>query len=457
MAIITLTHHKKDIKMKVKQLTIYKQAKIVEMTDANNQYYIALFYKNKFINAKKLNAIQLQSFLKTSFTYGTQYSSTNPLTRMFLSNNKKYRVSSSNQMFQNLKEKYTDIEMLYVLSMFDNFLDNKKITALCKKIFYQYRRNGQMKTAYRTIINYVQIRPHDRFAKDMLHHMDFQKYQDAYQQFDKMVAKWEDTLYIEAAAANHINSKTAINQLLHYYNKEERWFDALAFSYQLFKKQIPPFDPNELDHFEALLDKFKCPDIAASFWEELLKLDPMSDRILLKLSENQANKAIISTILVTDNKEQLEAFERALLNVDGEVLLQYKQELFSYILTSFHDNRPKMEELVHFCMKKLLQYISVTEILDYLGQSELAITTKLRNMKQLEQNPDQQFALGEIYFHLEQYDKAIKCFEWEMELSPDDQKPLQYLQKCYMALGDKKTAKNYQDLLINISSRPKTS
>ncbi|MFC4401511.1 tetratricopeptide repeat protein [Gracilibacillus xinjiangensis] len=457
MTTIKLIHHKKEIKMNVKHLTIYKQAKIVEMIDANQQYFTAIFYKNKFINAKKLNAMKLQSFLTNAYTNGNQYPSNHPLTRAFLNTNKKYRITTSNQMFQNLKDKYADIEMLYVLSMFDNFLDHRKIRALCKKIFYQYRRNGQMKMAFRTIVNYIQIRPHDRFATDMIHHMDFQKYQESYQDFNTMVTKWADPLYIEATAVNFLTSNPINDQLFQFYDKEERWFDALALYYQLFQTQKFPIETHKLDNFEALLNKINNNEIIVSFWEELLKVNPASDRILKKLADNHANDAVIANMLMSNNGIQLDVFEKALLTVDGEFLFHYKDQLFSYIIKNFKNDQTKMEKLVHYCMRKLLPHISITEMLGYLEQIELPVTTKLKNMKQLEQNPDKQFVLGELYYQLEQYDKAIKCFEWEMELSPDDPKPLQYLQKSYNAIGDKTTAKNYQDLLVNITSRSKTS
>ncbi|SER58088.1 hypothetical protein SAMN04487944_106131 [Gracilibacillus ureilyticus] len=457
MTTITFLHHKKPLKMNVMQLTLFKQAKIVELTDKNNQCYTAIFYKDKFINAKKLNAIKLHSFLKRALTNGIQYPSKHPLTRAFLSPDKKYRITTSNQMFQNLKDKYTDIEMLYVLSMFDNFLDQKKISALCKKIFYQYRRNGQMKLAFRTIVNYALVRPHDRFATDMLHHMDFQKYQETYSKYNQLVSNWTDSLYIEAVSADYLTSNAVINQLLQFYQKEERWFDSLSLRYQLFQTSHPPFSSTDLEQFETELKKLNNKDITESFWRELLKLDPASDRIIRILSENDSNETIVSHALVTGEKMDLEVFEKALLTAEGELLKQYKSQLFPYITSHYKSDQTKMEKLIHYCTRKLLPHISITEILEHLSAVELPVITKLKNMKQLEQNPDEQYALGEIYYHLEQYDKAIQCFEWEMELSPDDPKPLQYLQKSYYAIGDLNSAKDYQELLVNMSSRTRTS
>lgn len=71
-------------------------------------------------------------------------------------------------------------------------------------------------------------------------------------------------------------------------------------------------------------------------------------------------------------------------------------------------------------------------------------------MKQLEDDPDHQFELGELYLYFQQLEQSLDCFKWEMELNPDNTKPVQFLSKIYLELGKKEEANAYQQLLIQM-------
>ncbi|WP_193750887.1 hypothetical protein [Bacillus coahuilensis] len=43
--------------------------------------------------------------------------------------------------------------------------------------------------------------------------------------------------------------------------------------------------------------------------------------------------------------------------------------------------------------------------------------------------------------------EAIECFEWEMEMHPQDPLPVKWLTKLYSEMGKKEEAKNYLNLL----------
>ena len=71
-------------------------------------------------------------------------------------------------------------------------------------------------------------------------------------------------------------------------------------------------------------------------------------------------------------------------------------------------------------------------------------------MVKLNESLDDMQTLGEIYFELQQFEKAIECFSWEMELNPTKTKPLKWLAKAYHEMGQKQESEVYQQLCINI-------
>ncbi|GAE95322.1 hypothetical protein JCM21714_4547 [Gracilibacillus boraciitolerans JCM 21714] len=448
MTTIQLTNNKKTITLEIQQLIIYKQAKIIEATNNQNQYYSIIFYKDRFINAKKTSSIRLQSFLRTALTNGYTFSGDHPLIKALLSGDKSFRLTTNNQMVTKLQDKYNDIEMLYILAMFDNFLDEKKIQALCRKTFYQYRRNGQVFKAFRILINFVQIRPpHDKFAQDMLHHFDFQKFSDQYKDIDQLTKKWSDPLYLESVFFEQGFPKVSINPLLQQYHIDNRKFDQLSL-YFLNDSQM-----DDLTKLSNLAKELLTEKGQVQLWELLLKEQQNSEQIIKKLVELNSYTAILNYYLNNPQSNiDLKLLKEALEQIPSHELIENYQQLLSILTTSFKNDSAQLDKVLHVAIKKLLKHLSLPDILESLSDTELPIIKKIKKMEQLSDNPDKQLALGEIYYNLELYDQAITCFEWEMELSPNNPAPINYLYKCYQAKGDKEQANTYRQLMANIPS-----
>ncbi|MGN8646875.1 hypothetical protein ACTNEO_12050 [Gracilibacillus sp. HCP3S3_G5_1] len=445
MTTIQLMHNKKTMRFNVVQMTVYKQAKIVEAIGQKKQSYHLFFYKDRYINAKKTTSIRLQSFLKNAFQSGHIFTADHPLTKALLQKEDTYRLTSNNQMVQKLSNKYNETEMLYVLAMFDNYVDEKKIVALLKKTFYNYRRNGQLKKAFRILVNYTQVRPHDIFAKDMLHHFDFQQYKDLYQNIEQLTIEWSDPLYLESIYFDQNFPETVINSVIRQYHIDNRKFD------QLFLIYLKCSSIKAVTQLDQLAQAQLSKQDQIALWQELLSQYPEPKEIIDILVKLDGYQVILAYYLHHPIEDR-QVFEKALVSVSADQLAEDYQALLQAVMRIYKNDVAQLEKTLHITIKKLLQHLSLKEIITSLKDSELPIMQKLKKMERLTDNPDQQFALGEIYFDLEQYDQAIACFEWEMELSPNDPAPVQYLYKSYLAKGDKEQANTYKQLIANISS-----
>ncbi|ENH97991.1 hypothetical protein J416_02524 [Gracilibacillus halophilus YIM-C55.5] len=460
MTNIRLLINKKTMTMKAQRLTLHKQAKIVEAIDEGQQLYTILFYKNEFIQAKKTTAIKQDSFLRQAYQQGTTYDTNHPLVSALLSEDKTYRVISSNQLFEKLKGKYTPIEMLYVLSMLDNFLSHEKIQKLAKTVFYQQRRNGQVKKAFRTLINYLQIRPNDRFAKDMLHHIDFQRYKETYEQKDTLMANWTDPLYIEATNYRYDQPLAVLKTLANYFQQNERTFDELAIRYGMIRNYSLQDESSELERISQLIASLLNEEQQCQLWLTLLDDVTEPSYIINHIADCNGEQYLLPYFLDRKTSPQSldhQLIETAIRKTDAKTLLDLQDQLWSTIHDTYRDQSSQLESIFKLLIQKLLPYVTPNQLMQEIGAYELPIVQRLTHMQELEDNPDKQFQLGMIYFELELYDAAISCFEWEMELSPTDSQPLQYLHKAHLAKGDSKTAENYKQLLINLQSRAASS
>ena len=78
------------------------------------------------------------------------------------------------------------------------------------------------------------------------------------------------------------------------------------------------------------------------------------------------------------------------------------------------------------------------------------VIRKINKMLTLLEDPDHMMELGQYYAEFKQYDEAIECFSWEMELHPSDPTPVSQLSKMYQNKGMVNEATAYQQLFSQL-------
>ena len=69
-----------------------------------------------------------------------------------------------------------------------------------------------------------------------------------------------------------------------------------------------------------------------------------------------------------------------------------------------------------------------------------------------QENPDRMMELGDAYMEFKQFDQAIECYFWEMELRPQDPEPVLQICKCYQQKGMWSEAEVYQKIFTQLKS-----
>jgi len=123
------------------------------------------------------------------------------------------------------------------------------------------------------------------------------------------------------------------------------------------------------------------------------------------------------------------------------------------------DNHPRLqwEEKLFQLSVKLLDLYDLPSVEEKLLSFQTVFPTseviqKIKAMTALVENPDRMMDLGDFYAEFKQYDKAIDCFAWEMELQPQNPSPIRKISKMYQAKGLVKEASAYQQILNHLSS-----
>jgi tetratricopeptide (TPR) repeat protein len=89
-------------------------------------------------------------------------------------------------------------------------------------------------------------------------------------------------------------------------------------------------------------------------------------------------------------------------------------------------------------------------------QPDSTVIRKINEMIKLVEDPDRMMELGDLYSEFNQYDKAIDCFFWEMELEPQDPLPVRKISKMYQNKGLLSEAATYQKIYTQLKSNQET-
>ncbi|RLL46783.1 hypothetical protein D8M04_06160 [Oceanobacillus piezotolerans] len=448
--------NKKHRTLKAEELIIYNQSKIIAATDVKGSYYYLVFYKDQYINGVKANKIRLNSFIHLAFKNGISFSGTHPLTNRILATDQPFRFVKFNALINTLHKSYSMKEVVFIFIFFDSFIKQDSSKKLLKDTFYHFRRNGKNYKSYQILKTYLHFFPKDKFAYDMVHNIAFQRYETMYQQLDLLYEK--DPTYVEAVSYDfHLDPAYAIH-LFQLYQTQNRSMDKLAIRLAMLKRT---YSSQNLAEIEESISSLSIKDQILIFKDLLQKQNHplLQEKLFSRLLENEDSNSIASFLMEYDfqpTNEQISLVLKHIDNADARLLAGYFNSSSSRLVQLSNQSAHILGELIKPFVSAFLQEYEVKEVIAWCSElrtasHRLPIEQKLAKMEQLRDDPDNQLTLGELYLDLHQLEKSIECFKWEMELHPENPKPVSYLSKVYKQLGKKEEAKAYQQLFVQMN------
>lgn len=453
----TATYNKHHTELTPTRMSIYRQSKIIEAIDAKQQVYYLFFYKDTFLNGAKATKTNINSHLHKAFTNGILFQADHPLTQALLINSQPFHFNRFNQFFKRSQQKYSPQETAMIFTFFDSIIPSKEIKKLIKGIFYQYRRNGQMLASYRILRIFVDYAPDDSFGTDLIRGLQFQQYEDIYDNLEEL--KQKDPLYLENECFDHLNRSHYAQHLLLQLAEQERWIDELAVRTAILSTSNTSENLAEIKRI--ISQHFKETEQIAllkSMVAEHPNLKELKIELLEKLLSDSNHDEIVRFVVthpLSPSEAQLLQIKNSFENASAAVFPPLFEHLNNRLIELFDKDPKALEQIMIRCVSSFLPLYNLNQIKDWLSPLNqagihLPIEQKLDKMKQLEDDPDHQFELGELYLYFQQLEQSLDCFKWEMELNPDNTKPVQFLSKIYLELGKKEEANAYQQLLIQM-------
>ncbi|MBE3569866.1 MAG: hypothetical protein IMW92_07060 [Bacillales bacterium] len=448
---ITVLDHHKACQLETKKMAVYHMFKLIEASDSNKQTFFLIYFKNRLLAAIKPLRINKQTQLYKAFHNGITFPAPHPFMDALIHQNRTFTIQSVQHLLKQWQHQYSSMEIAHILPLFDSILEKEAIIKLIRDIFYEYRRNGKYFLAYRVIRLLKQYDPENSWVEQMSNDLSFRQYDNIFQNDD---ALWEkdklmaEQLFFERSAYDDKAFAKLQSELL----EQSRWIDAAALS---IRHMLHSRTPEQ--EYESL-----CMTLSSFLSDQDMAL------VLLQIHQQGAAFPALEYDLF-DLLLKLHWFERAInfLLDQHSPMTEFQLQQFASIMADptirmdqiqlekintlpvNKQNAGTIEKTIRLIIPLLLKTHDLNYVKKWLQPFEdqhvsLPSAAKINRMLAIQDDPDQQFLLGELYFEFQQPKKAIDCFSWEMELHPNDPKPVQWLAKIYSHLGMTEEAKAYQ-------------
>ncbi|WP_226678219.1 tetratricopeptide repeat protein [Mesobacillus jeotgali] len=448
----------------VVRTAIFARFMVAEIqTEVNEKYYL-IFYKNALIYGDELDKVQKGSFLDKVLNEGIILNQKHPLLPVLIPTTA-LTIPAKNKLFNHLQRNYSPLEIPCIAAALDSFFSTEQLSKPIENIFFHYRRNGSFSKAYQSIHLLSDLSPSLEKFSDLLHSREYSSYSNFYTTSSLSAIEKKDPLFAEFHCfMNRKNSehyqmlqKILINGeryaevlLLWMDDKKNLTSESVKSQTDLALKYLPLENWIQVLSY-AKINPYKWVPEARTFIEGLMRVGQYE----------KAAEYLFPFI------EELPAEYHLLLNeiwkqVGADFVVSHLDEFLLLHQQVAQENDPRQfEQRILQLTAKLMEGHELKVVCEKLKPIQKnfphSITIrKINEMAVLLENPDRMMELGQFYADFHQYDQAIECFFWEMELNPADPAPVRQLSKMYQQKGMVNEASAYQQIYSQLRSDQET-
>ncbi|RSK26133.1 hypothetical protein EJF36_04155 [Bacillus sp. HMF5848] len=445
---ITIQSHKKTKQLDVKSLAMFHRIKVIKAIDDNKQVHYCVCYKQEFI-AVVCEEKHVFPYLERLFSEGIVFENPHPLIHASLPNHPLHLTKSEQHLQHQLQKRYSPRELLILYPLFNSFIPTAETNKLFETTYYEYRRNGQLRNAFHVLMLISQVLPNHEWAQDMAANIEFLKYKSSYE--TENVLQIKDTLFLELHVFQ--NRTLLFPQLLNLLLQQDRWLDATAVLIEHLQQ-----DNSYYPDFLHLLSKHFSKTQQAILLYDACKQTPPTDTMGYQLFQalvtlERYEEAINITSKYHLTTVPIEELSTIIRNDNLKIEKLNLENLQKYLI----EQTEHIDIFVTALLEQLLKVRDIDWIVKWIqplksNKGTATIVKMLEDITRLQDEPDEQLQLGKLYYKLHQFEKALDCFSWEMELDPENYAAVQWVTKTYRELGMNDEYKNYMYFLTHMKN-----
>ncbi|MFJ7725243.1 tetratricopeptide repeat protein [Neobacillus sp. NPDC097160] len=461
---LSIKDKKKVEKGNVMRVAIFARSKVIEVLTQDDERFYLIYYKHSFIYGAKLDQVEEGAFINKAFQEGIVIESPHPLLTVLIPE-VSVSIPNRNKLFSQLQLHFSLQEVAHIATTLDSFFEKDQLIAMIDKIYFHLRRSGKFMKSFQVLQLLCDFSPSLKSAKERLDSHEFTSYRNFYHPLDYPSIMQKDPLFVELHCFKNrslSNERMVLENIL----CKQDGLTALLLWLE---------NANRLQNAQSVA---KYTEIALGFitmeeWMLALgqvNINPfrvlpesklMLEKMLRKGNYHQAASCLFKFIhdLPSSYNAILETIWE---NCDATFVLKHLDEFAPLLEHLSHpENTKQLEDKIFKLAVNMLNehdlpsvHTKLLAIERLYPQSE--VIRKINKMVELVEDPDRMMDLGDYYAEFKQYDKAIDCFFWEMELQPQNPSPVRKISKMYQNKGLPKEAAAYQKIYNQIENNQET-
>jgi hypothetical protein len=462
---MTIKEKNHTIKGHVLRAGLWARMKVIEVETADQENFYLIYYKNSLIYGDKLNQVTEGSFIHQAFEKGIAIEAPHPLIKGMIPH-LTVTIPNKHKLFTQLQTHFSLQEIAYIATTLDSFFAKDELVKIIDKIFYHYRRSGSFIKSFQIIRILHDFEPTLQSANERLNASEFNKYHDFYHSSSLSAIHQKDPHFVEVHCFQNRANPDKHHFLEEIFTKQNCHAEVLL----LWLEKVEKLQKAEsIEKYTAIARQL----VSMNEWIFILgkiKINPYrvlpEARAVIKQMIDEGDAETAALYLLNYINDLPASYDAILNQLWGNLNARFvAAHLDDFILMlqehALEDDAKQTEEKIFQLAIILLEEFDLKTVWKKLlpiqtFYSQSLVMQKLKRMIALEEDPDRMMELGEDYAMFHQYDKAIDCFFWEMELEPQNPVPVQKISKMYQQKGMAAEAAAYQKLYAGMVTSRKS-
>jgi tetratricopeptide (TPR) repeat protein len=307
----------------------------------------------------------------------------------------------------------------------------------------------------------MDLAPDYSLVRQLKGDLNFKQYADMYHhQSENIMTK--DLIFAEKVYDAEKDKDNSFHHLIALLNEQSRWIDMAAlYGSRLIENPSETSYTPLIKLLDQHLDSHDSMQVLENIYRQSPHYIPLKQDLVEKYIQLNQLENVLNMVEHPDlelDARQTESIRDMLEQPDLQSRSLTAEQLQSLFKMTIDVYPKKAIDLIHGYISALLntnEPAYIRELLRPLSDRREVhpLYQKMNRLVTFSDDLDQMQALGELYYEFRQLEQAIECFSWEMELKPEDPKPLKWLSKVYQQLGMKQESKAYRQLLTNLQKR----
>lgn len=462
---LSIKDKKKTAKWQVIRVATFARSKVIHAKGAENENVYLIYYRNSLIMGDQLKEVTAGSFIDKAFHDGIVIESPH-LIRSVLIPKQPVTIPNRNKVLSQLQEHYSPQEFAYIATTLDSFFPKDQLANLIDQIYFHYRRNGNFKKAFQILQILTEFMPAFKSAKERFSSRDYSSYHDLYHSASLPAIFQKDPLYVELYCCKN-RFDPEIRSILEEIFKSQGCYDAVILLW--LEKVAKSGKAEAVEDYTRMALKF----VTMEEWVDILgqsKINPFQVLSEAKpvienmIQKGNYEKAALSLMNFIDDLPASydSVLKRLWENLDAEFVVAHLEDFIAILRQQVNEeNQNQPESQIFQLVVSMLKGYDLKTVYEKLLPLKKVlphsrVMNKLGKMVGLQEDPDRMMELGDDYAEFKQYDEAIECYSWEMELNPQDPDPVWKICKMYQQKGMVAEAAAYQKVFAQLKNNQET-